>query len=64
MATMNASGVRIFSASTINALEDAVNAFLQGDGTTYEPKKVLVHSPSFFESGGTFYIVICFIRVN
>ena len=56
-------GVRVFSNTSFEALEEAMNEFLRGNGTIESPKKVITQAPSIFLSGTTFYCMIIYVNV-
>lgn len=58
MASNNAQqGVKVFTATVFEALEDKINQFLNGASTPEDQQKELVFAPTVFLSGGTFYAV-------
>lgn len=62
MAFTTSSGVRIFSGASVEALESAVNTFLQGDGTMENRRKQLTQPPQFYIDSGTFYALLTYVE--
>lgn len=54
-------GIRIFSGTSVEAVEDAVNTFMAGSGTIDNRRKQQTQDPQFVESGGVFYVLISYI---
>lgn len=62
MARESSFGVKTFSGASLDALEDNINAFLQGDGTMENRRKQLTQPPQFVISGATFYAMIVYVE--
>lgn len=66
MASLQEGGIRVFSASSYESLEDKVNQWLLGDSVTTSgreeayTKKKITQSPSLSVVSGTFYLVLVY----
>lgn len=64
MPSITDGGIRIFSATTKEALEDELNTFLVGTGATDNKKKVLIQPPVLVIDSGNFYSMIYYKTAN
>lgn len=65
MASSNVTGgVKTFQSTTREGLEEIMNTFLNGDGTSENPKKEILQAPQFFLSGGVYYAMLVYRTIN
>ena len=64
MPSITDGGIRIFSATTKESLEDQLNTFFFFFMATDNKKKILIQPPVFIIDSGTFYSMIYYKTAN